>query len=210
MSDRTLSRFGRRRPFILAGTLGIVLSMLFLAWAEELVHLFVNPRSGDAGVQSSKTLLISFATLCIYGLNIAIQPVQAGLRSLIVENCPLHQQSQASTYASVMTGLGNIIGYLFGFGILPAISTSSVNRFQTLCVFASICLLATVITSCITIHEKSAMKTPQSQVETRGLWAMLKDLKQIYKGMPNKIRKVCHVQFLAWMGWFPFLFYSTT
>lgn len=28
--------------------------------------------------------------------------------------------------------------------------------------------------------------------------------------MPKKIRKVCHIQFCAWIGWFPFLFYSTT
>ncbi|KAH8928594.1 hypothetical protein BT69DRAFT_490252 [Atractiella rhizophila] len=28
--------------------------------------------------------------------------------------------------------------------------------------------------------------------------------------LPPSVRKVCYVQFFAWLGWFPFLFYSTT
>jgi hypothetical protein len=28
--------------------------------------------------------------------------------------------------------------------------------------------------------------------------------------LPAPVQRVCNVQFFAWMGWFPFLFYSTT
>ena len=210
ISDRTSSRFGQRRPFILIGALGVVLFMILLAWAEEIVEQGIVATGGDAEALSAEAMVISFAISWIYALNVSIQLVQAGIRSLIVENCPLSQQSQANTYASVMTGIGNILGYLFGFGILPMIRTNSLTRFQMLCVFASICLSATALTSCMTIHEKRAVIGPERKGKRLGIRTVLQDLKQTYKRMPKRIRDVCYIQFLAWMGWFPFLFYSTT
>jgi solute carrier family 45, member 1/2/4 len=35
----------------------------------------------------------------------------------------------------------------------------------------------------------------------------------IYKtlfSLPNRIRAICFIQFFAWLGWFPFLFFSST
>ena len=210
MSDRTSTRWGRRRPFLIGGTLGIIVSVLFLAWAQELVHRVVVAFGGSVGTPTTQTLVLLFATIWVYGLNLAIQPVQFGLRSLIVENCPSHQQPQASTYASLMTGVGNIIGYFFGFGILPEVPSDKVTTFQMLCIFSSLCLSATVLTSCVTISEQPTSSEATNKTEARALWTILRDLYRTYRTMPSRIRRVCQVQFLAWIGWFPFLFYSTT
>ena len=210
ISDRTTSRFGRRRPFILAGTFGVVLSMVLLAWTEQIIYQSFYLLGYNTEAPILRTLVICFAIFWIYTLNVSIQPIQAGIRSLIVERCPLHQQSQACSYASVMTGIGNIFGYLFGYGILAEVRTSNVTSFQFLCLFASVCLFATTMISCITISEKGEPSGFKKDDTIRGPWAMLQQLKQTYKYMSKRIRNVCHVQFFAWMGWFPFLFYSTT
>ncbi|KAG8527677.1 uncharacterized protein KY384_007830 [Bacidia gigantensis] len=209
-SDQSSSRLGRRRPFILGGAIGIVVSMAFLSCAKEIVQSRALSSAESAESRSANTPVIIFATFWIYLLNTAIQPVQAGIRSLIVENCPLHQQSQASTYVSVMTGLGNIVGYLFGFGILPTSKVDLMSHFQILCLFASVLLSFTVGVTCISISEKPGSSSTRPGQKTKGLLTILRSLAQTYSGMPSTVRKVCHVQFLSWMGWFPFLYYSTT
>lgn len=204
-SDRTQNRMGRRRPFILGGAIGVVISMLCLAWIEDLVYGSTKPP--DYQKSSTQTLVISIAILLIYILNISIQPLQAGLRTLIVENCPTHQQTQASAWAGAMTGVGNIVGYLSGFTALPELFRSkALTQLQCLCVIASASLLITTAKSCSIVERH----VPPEMVERTGLVAFLGDLFCTYRSMPMKIRKVCHIQFCAWMGWFPFLFYSTT
>ena len=196
---------GRRRPFILGGAIAVVISMLCLAWIEDLIYGPTRPPE----YQNSHTqsLVISIAILLIYTLNISIQPLQAGLRTLIVENCPLHQQNHASALAGAMTGVGNVVGYLSGFTALPQLFRSKhLTQLQCLCIIASASLLITTAMSC-SIMERHV---PPERVERRGLVAFLDNLFRTYRSMPMKIRKVCHIQFCAWMGWFPFLFYSTT
>ena len=204
-SDRTQSRMGRRRPFILGGAVGVVISMLCLAWIEELVYGI--SRAPDYRTSGTQHLVISIAIFLIYILNISIQPLQAGLRTLIVENCPTHQQAQASAWAGAMTGVGNIVGYLSGFTALPdLLASKTLTQFQCLCVIASASLLIATAMSCSVVERN----VPPERVELNGLVAFLGDLFRTYRSMPMKIRNVCHIQFCAWMGWFPFLFYSTT
>ncbi|KAK0514369.1 hypothetical protein JMJ35_002986 [Cladonia borealis] len=184
-SDRIVSRLGRRRPFIIGGAIGVVLSMLALAWIEDLTYGFTKPSN----YQQSPT------------------QTWAGLRTLIVENCPTHQQNQASAWAGAMTGVGNTLGYLSGFTVLPELFRSKhLTQFQCLCMIASVSLTITVTISCSILEPDS----PPERVDRAGFLAVLSDLLYTYRSMPLKVRKVCHIQFFAWMGWFPFLFYSTT
>ena len=208
-SDRTRSRWGRRRPFIVAGALGVVVAMLALAWVEEIfdgaTRVLTNASSKEAG----RPFVILTAIFWIYVLNIFIQPLQAGLRTLIIENCPAHQQMQASAWASSMTGIGNIVGYLAGFATLPNIISNHLTQFQCLCLIASLSLVVTITLSCF-IREQNSPQSFPVRLERTGCMVVLRDLFHTYKHMPKRVRKVCHIQFLAWMGWFPFLFYSTT
>ena len=200
-----MSRLGRRRPFVIGGAIGVVSSMLALAWIEDLTYGITKPS--DYQQSPTQTWVITCAILLIYILNISIQPLQAGLRTLIVENCPTHQQNQASAWAGAMTGVGNIVGYLSGFTALPELFRSKhLTQFQCLCLIASVSLMITVTMSCSILEPDS----PPERVDRAGFFAVLSDLLHTYRSMPLKVRKVCHIQFFAWMGWFPFLFYSTT
>ncbi len=185
--------------------------MLVLAWTQDIIQGLTLALGGNPEHTAVRIFVLVLAVVWIYALNVSIQPLQAGIRALIVENCPAHQQTQASAWASGMVGIGNIVGYISGFTKLPDLFDSAVlTQFQALCLIASLSLLITVSTSCYWIVEKKPKPSHISSLERAGLQGLLNDLVRTYKMMPIKIQRVCHIQFCAWMGWFPFLFYSTT
>ena len=211
LSDQSHNRWGRRRPFIIWGALGTIISMLALAWVENIFYVSTNSVGGHLKQSTLQSLVVVLATFWIYALNISIQPLQAGIRALIVENCPTHQQNQASAWASRMIGAGNVVGYLSGSVSLPEIFLSfHLAQFQGLCLIASLSLVATVIITCFSIVETNPRKKSPVSLNSASLATMLRRLIRTYNLMPTRIRKVCHIQFFAWMGWFPFMFYSTT
>ncbi|KAK5253660.1 hypothetical protein LTR16_005079, partial [Cryomyces antarcticus] len=154
---------------------------------------------------------VMVAVFWVYVLNISIQPLQAGIRAFIVDNCPAHQQTQASAWASRMQGIGNIVGYVAGFSSLStALPLPNVSQFQGLSLIASLALASTVLLSCLAISEKDVTASLLPAAERIGFLGIFQHVKESARRMPVRIRRVCAVQFCAWMGWFPFLFYSTT
>jgi solute carrier family 45 protein 1/2/4 len=210
-SDQSQHRWGRRRPFILAGAAGTVLCILGMASTRSFVNFLIGVFNGDIHSSTSVVLRIIVAVSWLYGLNFFIQPFQGGIRALIVDVCPANQQAQASAYASLMTGSGNIIGYLFGFvNLKDAIGLSGISQFTFLCIVAAIAVSTTVGSTCFFIKEQDPTTLVVPQMEDRSVLSRLKNIAWSAKTMPMVIQKVCVVQFFAWMGWFPFLFYISS
>ena len=186
--------------------------LLFLAWfGDTHKETLISSNRDAADSDGIRTVAIILATIGIYALNISIQPLQMGLRTLIFENCARNQQAQASAWTIRLTGLLNIVGYLAGFTDLPSLfKSSSITQFQGLCLIASVSLAITVGMSCIAVSEndpESMLLTPRENIK---FTSFLRQLLRTSRAMPWRIRRVCQVQFCAWMGWYPFLFYSTT
>ncbi len=110
-----------------------------------------------------------------------------------------------------MAGIGNILGYLSGYFELPKILPFLGNsQFRVLCAIASIALVVTVSISCGSIKERDPTFEGAPPEQKGGVIGFFKNLFKSVKNLPPQIRRVCEVQFFAWIGWFPFLFYSTT
>lgn len=137
--------------------------------------------------------------------------MQAGIRCFIVDNAPSHQQETANAWASRLTGVGNILGYIFGYLDLPKYLPFFGNtQFKVLCVLASISLCSTLLASCLYIKERDPRLDGLPDVNSLGAITFFKQVFKSIRHLPSQIAKVCEVQLAAWVGWFPFLFYSTT
>lgn len=210
-SDQSRSRFGKRRPFMVGGALATVASLLLLAWTRELVASTLSFFGADPIGPAVRHTAIIVAVLLVYVLDFAINVVQAGIRAFIVDNAPAHQQDSANAWAARVAGVGNIVGYLLGYVDLPAlVPWLGDTQFKVLCVLASGALLLTLAASC-TIRERDPRLTGEpKRGGDRGIFAFFMTLAQAFRTIPPQVRAVCQVQFCAWIGWFPFLFYITT
>ena len=201
---------GRRRPFIIYGTIATILFMLILPWSGDAAASILDLLGGDCNEETLLVLRGVIAAACIWGLNVSIQPVQAGVRSLIVDCCPPKQQVQASAYASRITGIGSILGYCSGFISLPDVAPwLGDTQFKGLSVIASIALTTAVVISCSTVEEERLFEDYASRKRS-SFFAVFKHIGNSINLMPRRIIRVCIVQFFSWMQWFPFLFYITT
>ena len=82
------------------------------------------------------------------------------------------------------------------------------TQLRVLCAFASIVLLATVLVTCITTSEDSSIN---EQNASGSHWLEpFTVIKDSWESLPKPVELVCNTQFFSWMGWFPFLFYSSS
>ncbi|GJJ72842.1 solute carrier family 45, member 1/2/4 [Entomortierella parvispora] len=207
LSDRCTSRMGRRRPFLIVGVAAVIVSFLFLGWCKEIMTLILG---ADYPTIDTATILMAVAS--IYVLDFAINCVQASCRTLIVDSLPSSQQEMAASWASRLMGIGGILGYFTGNIDLPAkVPIFGDTQIKGLCVIACLFLIATVGLTCITVTEKVMVRGPKSSTSFWHEFSLgFESIYSAIRYLPTRIQHLCNVQFFAWMGWFPFLFYSST
>ncbi|KAK5997613.1 Sucrose permease 9-like protein [Cladobotryum mycophilum] len=230
LSDQCRSPWGRRRPFIASGAVAIITSLLGLASAERLSAVLVRLWAGsgsftDAHFQEEpvKAVAAYITVFFIVSLNIALQPLQGGLRALIADMCPRTQQPTATAVAGGVVCASNILSYAVGFVDLRQIpvlrALGGDSQFAMLCILTSGTLAVSVGLTCLSVRERSAALDDEDELYThsaaaRGstytVRAQLWYLCTSFLRLPRQVQQVFKVQFFSWMGWFPFLFYATT
>jgi len=229
-SDSCRISWGKRKPFMFAGAAGTVVALLALAWVQEIVGGLLGLFGADPNSGGVRTTIIITATALMCCLDFAVNTgmrclslrekgvdhanvriVQAGIRCFIVDNAPTHQQESANAWASRMTGMGNICGFIFGYIDLPNILPFlGKTRFQILCAIASLLLGITLLISCFYIKERDPRLDSPPASSRLGLVSFFEQVFKAIRHLPPQIAKVCEVQLAAWVGWFPFLYYATT
>ena len=119
-----------------------------------------------------------------------------------------------------MAGIGHLIGYIIGTLDLVQILGPRLGdtQFKKLILFAAFGLLFTIGVTSWAVTERVLVsnaggKDPDSRDSPVASLGLDKIFGQIYTTMrhlPPRIEAICWVQFWSWIGWFPFLFYSTT
>ncbi|KAI9090088.1 major facilitator superfamily domain-containing protein [Phlyctochytrium arcticum] len=206
-SDRCRLKMGRRRPFMIFGGILVLMSIAMIAYSREMAAL-VLPESR----LRSGTILV--AVTGFYFLDFSINAVQASCRSLIVDTAPLHQQETANAWAGRMIGVGNVIGYFMGFlDLVKFFPWIGGTQMQVLCWLAGLWFTASVGATCWYVNETPLAKLPASETLARQGESWYLPMLQILhalRRLPKPLQRICNVQFFAWVGLFPFLFYSTT
>ncbi|KAI1376781.1 major facilitator superfamily domain-containing protein [Hypoxylon crocopeplum] len=211
LSDNCRISWGKRKPFMLGGALATVLSLMFLAWIREIIRGILGLFGADPESHGVKVTIIVVAVIWIYVLDVAVNTVQASIRAFIVDCAPSHQQEAANSMASRLVGVGNIIGYIAGGINLPKyVWWFGSSQFKDLCAIASIALLSTIALSTIVIRERNPQLDGRAAAERTGLGSFFVKIFASIKRLPPQVSKVCIVQFAAWIGFFPMLFYTSS
>lgn len=113
--------------------------------------------------------------------------------------------------ASRIVGVGNIIGYVAGYADLPGLFWWLGNtQFKGLCAIASFALFGTVVLSCLVIRERDPRLEAPPAKDKAGVLSFFRKIFTSIKRLPPQTKKVCEVQFCAWIGFFPMLFYTSS
>jgi len=215
---------------MIGGAISTMICLLAIAWTREIVGgvgALFGADDDSRGIQIARQ---GWAILLVYVLDFAINVseynchfqiprgqmlimsiVQAAIRAFIVDCAPTHQQEDANAWASRITGVGNIIGYLSGYVYLPSIIPFlGDTQFKALCAIACFLMALTLTISCVFINERDPRLLGEPNVQGAGVLAFFKSLFRSMRNLPPQIRKICLVQVFAWVAWFPFLFYITT
>ena len=125
ISDYTISRWGRRKPYILIGS---ILDLAFLV-----------------GIASSNTLvaIAAFIALLQFSSNFAQGPFQGYIPDLV----PAAQVGTASALVGLMQVLGNVAGFVIG-----AIATAT-NRFELGLIALGVLELSTMLSVVVRVRE---------------------------------------------------------
>ncbi|CEH12403.1 Sucrose transporter and related proteins [Ceraceosorus bombacis] len=227
ISDRSYHPWGRRRAFILAGVIGTTASVVGLAWARSISDLL--------GMGLTATKLI--AVLCIFGIDVGVNALNALDRALVLDLVPAASQSLAHAWMARLAGTGSVMGFLIGqarledvwpFSIIAGSTSQSsgqevdaeVGKMEAqLRAVAALTILISVATHAGTawaadeepLRRESASET-YAQHSRKGLHAIkehVSELRETAFSLSRPILDIFVVQFWAWIAWFPFLFYMS-
>lgn len=143
-SDRCTSRFGRRRPFMLAGAVGMAAGLLLFSNSASIAAALGDPLSPRGG--GSRTGL-AVAILAFWVVDTFTNALQAPARCLMADYAESGATlSVGNSLMAVGNGVGKIVGYAAG-SITPQIEI-------VYGVVAGVALLFTLVT-CIFADDKA-------------------------------------------------------
>jgi len=138
LSDRTRSRFGRRRPWMVAGTIG------------NIIGLFLVASAGSA------FLLIAFYLILQASNNVA----GAAYSGVIPDVVPEQERGRASGLLGVMNNVGTIVG-LVGVVVIFAVFQDTRPGVFFGYAYIAVLVIITLVISCAGIEERSTAAEPR-------------------------------------------------
>ncbi|SMQ53093.1 unnamed protein product [Zymoseptoria tritici ST99CH_1A5] len=208
ISDKSTSRWGRRRPFMVGGTLAVAVCLVVLGWAKEIVACFVE------GAEERRRWTIWVAVGDIYVLDFVINIAQSTCRALVVDSLPVSQQQLGAAWVTRMVGVGHML--VFGIGaldlevLMPA-GLFGDTQFKKVCSIAALAMVISQFVTCWAVEERTQVSNSDDpSTEQQSLLSIIYQIYHRLLHLPKRIQTICFVQFWSWIGWFPLLFYGST
>lgn len=109
-----------------------------------------------------------------------------------------------------MAAAGHVIGYLVGSLDMVRIFGSRFggSQFKMMIFVSIVTLLFAIGVTCVSVSERHLI--PSASNKSKSAFAVLRELLHCTINLPPRIQSICWIQFWSWIGWFPFLFYSST
>lgn len=190
MSDKTLSKWGRRRPYFLIGAILCSITLFFMPF--------------------SRTLWMAAGLLWILdaGNNITMEPY----RAFVSDKLPPQQHATGFLSQSFFTGLGITLanltpGLIVALGLINKDARSDNNiTYTTYAAFiiGSVVSIGSIMYSILTTKEYplSQKEIEEIKASPRGFIYIFKDIALAFRHMPQTMRQLGVVYFFNWYAMF--------
>ncbi|KAL3830266.1 hypothetical protein ACJIZ3_019068 [Penstemon smallii] len=209
-SDQCTSRFGRRRPFIVAGAILLSLGVLLIGFAADIGHAV-----GDSLAQGMKPRAVAIFIFGFWLLDISNNMIQAPYNDAMV--------TIGNALFSFFMAVGNIIGYAAGayyklYNIMPFTETDACDVY---CANLKTCFILSILFTTCTImlvvyfiKEERLDPSWLEYAEETSFYdekppPFYKQIAIAVRSQSGPIRILYIVTALNWIGFFPFLLYDT-
>ncbi|ANB12769.1 hypothetical protein AWJ20_1039 [Sugiyamaella lignohabitans] len=229
LSDNCTSQYGRRRPYMVVGSLMVSFGLVIMAWAKDIADLVFTGHA-------AKMVALVIATFAIFLTDFSINAVQACCRAIIVDTLPPESQELGNGWAGRMIAIGHLIGYFCGAIDLVSVTGGWLGdtQLKELVIISALALLITVSITSFAVTERVLLASNEggdqsedgqedngafksgsgASIKARLLVKSVLDvfitLRETIWKLPPTIALIFKVQLCAWYGWFGFLFYSST
>ncbi|KAK9713770.1 hypothetical protein RND81_06G050400 [Saponaria officinalis] len=209
VSDRSTSKFGRRKPYIIIGSILICLGVLLIGYAADLGY-----RLGDDLSEKTKHRAVALFVFGFWILDIANNMVQGPTRAFLADlSRHDHEKMKvANGFYSFFLAVGNILGYAVGsiptlYKILPFTMTVACD---TSCANLKTCFFIGIV-FLLSVNAVSLSIVPEPEVETfhdDGV-PFFAQVKTSIKNLGRPMWLLFLVTGLNWIAWFSYLVYNT-
>lgn len=195
LSDKTISPFGRRRPYLLGGALLAAIALWIFPNSDGVANWLHNLT----GVNLPACTALLIAAAMIWIIDACVNIAQGPYRALIPDVVPPEQHSLANSYISLAIGLGSVVAA----GTAPFLKWAFNYQMSIPAQFIMAALAFTLgmIWTCITIKEQQTKKEIIKDVAVAEIKedTFLDSLKNFFALSPE-VSKICTMQFFTWIG----------
>ncbi|XP_047178252.1 sucrose transport protein SUC8-like [Vigna umbellata] len=211
-SDKSTSRFGRRRPFILGGAVAVAIAVFLIGYAADIGY-----SAGDDITKKTRPRAVGVFVIGFWILDVANNMLQGPCRAFLADLAAGDQRKTriANGFFSFFMAVGNVLGYAAGsysslHKIFPFTQTKACDVFCAnlkSCFFFSILLLLFLATVAL-IYVKDKPVPPravQEDVQPSCFFQLFGALKELKRPM----WMLMLVTAINWVGWFPYFLFDT-
>ncbi|MBO8431583.1 MFS transporter [Spirochaetes bacterium] len=195
LSDKTVSPFGRRRPYLLGGALLASIALWIFPNSEYVANAIHNVT----GLHLPACTALLIAAVMIWIIDACVNVAQGPYRALIPDVVVPEQHSIANSYISLAIGLGSVVAA----GTAPFLKWAFNYQMSIPAQFIMAALAFTLgmLWTCITIKEHQTKKDMIKDVATAEIKedTFIDALKNFFALSPE-VSKICIMQFFTWIG----------
>lgn len=194
VSDKTISPFGRRRPYLLGGALIASVALWIFPNSANVADFF----SRFLHLQLPELTALLIAAIMIWVIDACINIAQGPYRALIPDVVPPEQHSIANSFISLAIGLGSVVAA----GTAPFLKIVFDYQMSVTAQFimAALAFTLAMLWTCITIKEHSIRKEVElAHVAEKQEDSFVDSVKDFFALSPE-VSKICLMQFFTWIG----------
>ncbi|XP_010527885.1 PREDICTED: sucrose transport protein SUC3 isoform X2 [Tarenaya hassleriana] len=113
-SDKCCSKYGRRRPFILVGSLMISVAVIIIGFSADIGYLLGDTKESCSNFKGTRTRAAFVFVIGFWMLDLANNTVQGPARALLADLSGPDQRNSANAVFCSWMAVGNILGFSAG------------------------------------------------------------------------------------------------